>query len=167
MSNALHSVMPHSPRQNKLLAALPPPDYARLLPDLELIHLDLGEILYEAGDQQRYAYFFTTGVVAKVYPLGATLSQEIAVVGNCGMVGMALVFGGESAPHRAVVQCAGHAYRLPIVMLKSEFARAGALQRLLLRYAQALIAQMSQTVVCNRFHSVDQQLCRWLLLSLD
>src|SRR5580704_17601405 len=124
----------HSPRQNKILAALPSADYARLLPDLELVPLRLGQVLYEAGDQQRYAYFLTTSVVYKVYPMEDALSQEIAVVGNSGAIGLALFFGGESAAYRAVVQAAGHAYRLATGVLKSEFERRGELQRLLLRY---------------------------------
>jgi len=156
-----------SPRQNYLLAALPSADYERLLPHLELVPLELGQVLYESGDQQHYAYFLTTSIVSKVYPMGDALSQEIAIVGNCGAVGFALFTGDESALHRAVVLSAGYAYKIKAHLLMTEFERNGALHQLLLLYTQALIVQMSQTVACNQCHTVDQQLCRWLLLSLD
>lgn len=158
---------PHSPRQNRLLAVLPMPDYKRLLPHLELTTLPLGEVLYESGSQLLHVYFPTTSIVSLLYVMEDGSSAEIAVVGNEGIVGVSLFMGGETTPSRAVVQSAGHTYRLPGQVLKQEFDRAGPLQHLLLRYTQALLTQMAQTAVCNRHHSVDQQLCRWLLLSLD
>ena len=158
---------PYSPRQNRLLAALPMTDYKRLLPHLELATLPLGEVLYESGSQLLHVYFPTTSIVSLLYVMENGSSAEIAVVGNEGIVGVSLFMGGETTPSRAVVQSAGHTYRLPGQMLKQEFDRAGPLQHLLLRYTQALLTQMAQTAVCNRHHSVDQQLCRWLLLSLD
>jgi CRP-like cAMP-binding protein len=158
---------PHSPRQNHLLAALPDPESERLFPHLELAPLPLGEVLYESGDQLQYVYFPTASIVSLLYVMADGASAEIAAVGNEGIIGIALFMGGETMPNRAVVQSAGHAYRLRGHLLKEEFNRAGELQHLLLRYTQALLTQMSQTAVCNRHHSVDQQLCRWLLLSLD
>ena len=158
---------PHNPRQNHLLAALPMSDYKRLLPLFELATLSLGEVLYESGSQLQHVYFATTSIVSLLYVMENGSSAEIAVVGNEGIVGVSLFMGGETTPSRAVVQSAGHAYRLPGQILKEEFDRAGPLQHLLLRYTQALLTQMAQTAVCNRHHSVDQQLCRWLLLSLD
>ncbi|HTF15236.1 MAG TPA: Crp/Fnr family transcriptional regulator [Burkholderiales bacterium] len=158
---------PPSPTQNQLLAALPTADYRRLLPSLELVSLPLGRALYESGGKLDYVYFPTDCIVSLLYVMKSGASAEIAVVGHEGLLGIALFMGGESTPSRAVVQSAGSAYRLPSSILKREFARRGPMQRLLLRYTQALLTQMSQTVVCNRFHSVDQQLCRWLLLSLD
>jgi len=157
----------HTPQQNHLLAALPPADYERLLPHLELVPLPLGWAVYEAGGHLGYVYFPTTSIVSLLYVLENGASAEIAVTGNDGLVGIALFMGGESTPSRAVVQSAGHAYRLKAAMLKSEFRQGGRLQYLALRYTQALITQMAQTAVCNRHHSVEQQLCRWLLLSLD
>src|SRR6267142_1894061 len=158
---------PHSPGQNYLLAALPVGESKRLYPDLELVPLPLGEVLYESGDQLQYVYFPTASIVSLLYVMADGASAEIAVVGNEGIIGIALFMGGETMPNRAVVQSAGYAYRLKGQLLKQEFNRAGELQHLLLRYTQALLTQMSQTAVCNRHHSVDQQLCRWLLLSLD
>ncbi|WP_341675292.1 Crp/Fnr family transcriptional regulator [Niveibacterium sp. SC-1] len=155
------------PRQNHLLAALPPDEYARLYPFLELMPMRLGAVLSESGAQTRYVYFPATAIVSLLYVMENGASAEIAVVGNEGIVGVSLFMGGESTTSRAVVQSAGHAYRLAGPLLKSEFFRAGAMQRLLLRYTLALITQMAQTAVCNRHHSLDQQLCRWLLLSLD
>ena len=157
----------HGPRYNHLLAALQPADYDRLLPHLELQSLALGLALYESGDTQGYLYFPTTSIVSLLYVMEDGSSAEIAVVGDEGIVGIALFMGGESTPSRAVVQSAGYAYKLRASMLKTEFGRGGDLQHLLLRYTQALITQMAQTAVCNRHHSVEQQLCRWLLLSLD
>ena len=154
-------------RQNHLLAVLPEPDTVRLLPHLELVPLPLGKALYESGDELNHVYFPTTAIVSLLYELEDGASAEIAVVGNEGIVGIALFMGGNTMPNRAVVQSAGHAYRLRGQMLKQEFSRAGALQHLLLRYTLALLTQMAQTAVCNRHHTVDQQLCRWLLLSLD
>jgi len=158
---------PHDPRQNHLLAALPVHEFKRLYPHLELVQLPLGEIIYESGDQLHYVYFPTDSIVSMLYVMADGSSAEIAVVGNEGLIGIALFMGGETMPNRAVIQSAGHGYRLNGQMLKDEFNRAGELQHLLLRYTQALLTQMSQTAVCNRHHSVDQQLCRWLLLSID
>jgi CRP-like cAMP-binding protein len=158
---------PHTPKQNHVLAALPADDYTRLLPDLELIPMPLGWALYESGGQMGYLYFPTTSIVSLLYVMQSGASAEIAITGNCGLVGISLFMGGESTPSRAVVQSAGNGYRLKASVLKREFALGGHLQHLALRYTQALITQMAQTAVCNRHHSVDQQLCRWLLLSLD
>ena len=152
---------------NHLLAALPEAERERLSAHLEPVQLQLGEVIYESGGELRNVYFSTTAIVSLLYLMENGASAEIAVVGNDGIVGVALFMGGESMPNRAVVQSAGHAYRLDGQILKAEFRRGGALQRLLLRYTQALLTQMAQTAVCNRHHSVDQQLCRWLLLSLD
>jgi CRP-like cAMP-binding protein len=157
----------YSPRQNRLLAALPAPDYARLEPHLKLVQMPLGTVLYESGILLNHVYFPTTSIVSLLYVMADGASAEIAVVGNEGVIGVSLFMGGETTPSRAVVQSAGHAYRLSGQLLKEEFTRAGAMQHLLLRYTQALITQMAQTAVCNRHHSLDQQLCRWLLLSLD
>ena len=152
---------------NKLLAALPPDIYERLQPNLELIPLELGASVYEAGSKQSYVYFPTDAIVSLLYVMKDGASAEIAVVGNEGLVGISLFMGGESTPSRAVVQSAGQALRLRSKLLKQEFEFGGALQHLLLRYTQALITQMAQTAVCNRHHSIEQQLCRWLLLSAD
>ncbi len=157
----------HTPSQNHVLAALPPPDYERLNRHLELVPLPLGSVLYESGAELSHLYFPTDSIVSLLYILADGASAEIAVVGNEGVIGISLFMGGATTPSRAVVQSAGHAYRLPVKFLKEEFARAGIMQQVLLRYTQALITQMAQTAVCNRHHSVDQQLCRWLLLSLD
>jgi CRP-like cAMP-binding protein len=158
---------PHDPRLNHLLAALPEEEYERLLPHLEPIPMPLGLALYESGIQMRHVYFPTTAIVSLLYVMEDGSSAEIAVVGNEGVVGVSLFMGGETTTSRAVVQSAGHAYRMRGQLLKDAFFLAGAMQRLLLRYTQALLTQMAQTAVCNRHHSVDQQLCRWLLLSLD
>ncbi len=157
----------HSPRQNHLLDVLPPDDFARLLPHLELIPMELGDVLYEPGIKLRYVYFPTTSIVSLLYVMENGASAEIAIVGNEGILGISLFMGGDTTPSRAVVQSAGHGFRLKAELLKSEFERFGSTMHLLLRYTQALITQMAQTAVCNRHHSVDQQLCRWLLLSLD
>ena len=158
---------PHDPRQNHLLAALPPADLERLLPTLEWVQMPLGHVLYESGAQLRHVYFPSTSIVSLLYVMENGASAEIAVVGNDGVIGVALFMGGETMPNRAVVQSAGEGYRLTGQTLKQEFNRSGELQTLLLRYTQALLTQMAQTAVCNRHHSLDQQLCRWLLLSLD
>jgi len=155
------------PKQNQLLAALPALDYARLLPDLQLIPMPLGWALCESGGHMDYVYFPTTSIVSMLYVMENGASGEIAVTGNEGLVGISLFMGGDSTPSRAVVQSAGEGYRLKANILKREFALGSAFQRLSLRFTQALIAQMSQTAVCNRHHTLDQQLCRWLLLSLD
>src|ERR1700735_374859 len=155
------------PHQNHLLAAFSDTERERLFPHLELVPMPLGQVLYESGDVLRYVYFPTNSIVSLLYVLADGASAEISVVGNEGMIGIALFMGGESTPSRAIVQSAGFAYRLAGPLLKDEFHRNGEVQLLLLRYTQALITQMAQTAVCNRHHSVDQQLCRWLLLSLD
>jgi CRP-like cAMP-binding protein len=158
---------PHDPKQNHLLAALPPSEFVRVAPHLELVTLKLGEVLYESGEQLKHVYFPTNSIVSLLYVMKDGASAEIAVVGNEGILGISLFMGGETTPSRAVVQSEGHGYRLSSQHLKREFNRGGPMMHLLLRYTQALITQMSQTAVCNRHHSVDQQLCRWLLLSLD
>ena len=157
----------HRSQENQLLAALPPEEFGRLLPYLELVTMPLGEVLYESGNRLRHVYFPTTSIVSLLYVMEDGASAEIAVVGNEGILGIALFMGGETTPSRAIVQSAGYGYRLLAEFLKDEFNRAGPMLHLLLRYTQALITQMSQTAVCNRHHSVDQQLCRWLLMSLD
>jgi CRP-like cAMP-binding protein len=157
----------HNPKQNHLLAALPREEFERLSSQLELVAMPLGEVLYEAGGRLRHVYFPTTSIVSLLYVMADGASAEIAVVGNEGILGISLFMGGETTPSRAVVQSAGYGYRLKAKLLKQEFARGGPVMRLLLRYTQALITQMAQTAVCNRHHSVEQQLCRWLLLSLD
>lgn len=157
----------HSPNQNHLLAALPTAEFERLVAHLELVPMALGEVLYEPSVQMRHAYFPTTAIVSLHYVMASGASAEAAGVGNEGVVGISLFMGGDTTPSSAVVQIAGYAYRLEAGLLKEEFNRAGLMQRLLLRYTQALITQMSQTAACNRHHSLEQQLCRWLLLTLD
>ncbi|MDP9141610.1 MAG: Crp/Fnr family transcriptional regulator [Pseudomonadota bacterium] len=156
-----------NPKQNHLLAALPIEVQERLLPHLELVTMPLGDVLYESGDTLRHVYFPTDSIVSLLYVMESGASAEISVVGNEGLIGVALFMGGESTPSRAIVQSAGYAYRLLGQRLKDEFSRHGELLLLMLRYTQSLITQMAQTAVCNRHHSIDQQLCRWLLLSLD
>ncbi|HSM69013.1 MAG TPA: Crp/Fnr family transcriptional regulator [Xanthomonadales bacterium] len=160
------STMP-PPTANHLLASLPIAEYQRLEPHLEPIDLPLGLALYESGQQLTHVYFQTDGIVSLLNVLEDGSSAEIAVKGSEGMVGISLFMGGEKTNSRAVVQCAGHAYRLRAGYIIQEFDRGGYLQNVLLRFTQALITQMAQTAVCNRHHSIDQQLCRWLLLSLD
>jgi CRP-like cAMP-binding protein len=155
------------PHQNYLLAALSPAERERIYPHLRLVSMTLGKVLYESGDVLRHVYFPTDSIVSLLYVLENGASAEISVVGNEGLIGIALFMGGETTPSRAIVQSAGNAYRLVGQHLKDEFHRNGEMQLRLLRYTQALITQMAQTAVCNRHHSVDQQLCRWLLLSLD
>lgn len=157
----------HNPSQNHLLAALPAAEYELLAAHLEPIRLQLGEMLYEPGSQLDYAYFPTNAIVSLHYVMESGASAESAGVGNEGIVGISLFMGGNTTPSAAVVQTAGNAYRLQGGRLLQEFHRAGLLQRLLLRYTQALMTQVSQTAACNRHHSVEQQLCRWLLLTLD
>jgi CRP-like cAMP-binding protein len=156
-----------SPKQNHLLAALSAAELRRLRRHLELVSMPLAKVIYESGRQLDHVYFPTDCIVSLLYVLENGSSAEIAVVGNEGVVGVSIFMGGETTPSRAVVQSAGSAYRLPGVMMKEEFTRGGAMQHLMLRYTQSLITQMAQTAVCNRHHSVDQQLCRWLLLSID
>ena len=164
MANAMPTTS--EPRQNHLLSALPEADWQRWLPQLEPFDLPLGKVLYESGGVQSHVYFPTTAIVSLLYVMENGASAEIAVVGNEGVVGISLFMGGESTTSRAVVQSAGRAFRLGASAMKEEFSRAPVLH-LLLRYTQALITQMAQTAVCNRHHTLDQQLCRWLLLSLD
>lgn len=156
-----------SAHQNHLLDALPATDYQRVASHLELIPLGLGDVLYRSGGRLRYVYFPTTAIISLLYVMEDGASAEIAIVGNEGMLGVSLFMGGDTTPSSAVVQSAGHAFRLRAELLKDEFGRFGPAMHLLLRYTQALITQMAQTAVCNRHHSIDQQLCRWLLLSLD
>ena len=155
------------PRQNRLLAALPVAQFARWLPELESVTMPLGKSLYESGGTLSHSYFPTTSIVSLLYVMENGSSAEIGVVGNEGIVGIALFMGGQTTPSRAIVQSAGEGFRLKASLLLEEFNRAGPVLHLLLRYTQALITQMAQTAVCNRHHSLDQQLCRWLLLSLD
>jgi CRP-like cAMP-binding protein len=163
----LQPCRPLTPKQNFLLAALPSTEYERLLPQLELVPLPLGWVICESGTEQEHVYFPITSIVSMLYVTRDGASTEIAMLGWYGVVGMASFMGGETMPSRAVVQSAGFGYRLKVSVLKGEFERGGALQNLLLRYAQAVITQMSQIAVCNRHHTVDQQLCRLLLMSLD
>jgi CRP-like cAMP-binding protein len=158
---------PQSPNQNHLLAALPTTEFERIAPHLELVAMPLGEVLYESSGQLQHVYFPTTAIVSMHYVMENGASSEIAGVGNEGVLGISLFMGGNTTPSRAIVQTAGHGYRLKTRLLMEEFDRAGVLQHLLLRYTQALITQVSQTAVCNRHHAVEQQLCRWLLLTLD
>jgi CRP-like cAMP-binding protein len=155
------------PKKNLLLAVLPPSEWQRWLPQLEAVDLPLGRVLYESGATQTHVYFPTSAIVSLLYVMEDGASAEIAVVGREGLVGVSLFMGGESTPSRAVVQSAGVGWRMRAAVLKQEFERSGPVLNLLLRYTQALITQMAQTAVCNRHHSLDQQLCRWLLLSLD
>lgn len=159
--------MSSDPRQNRLLGALPDAEWARWSPHLEPVDLPLGKVLYESGTKLSHVYFPTTSIVSLLYVMEDGSSAEIAVVGREGIVGISLFMGGESTPSRAVVQSAGRGFRLRADLLMQEFNRAGPVLHLLLRFTQALITQMAQTAVCNRHHSLDQQLCRWLLLSVD
>ena len=159
--------LPHNPNQNHLLAALPAAEFDRVAARLDLVPMLRGEMLYESGEQLEHAYFPTTSIVSLQYVTESGAPAEIAGVGNEGVVGVSLFMGGDTTPSSAVVQTAGHAYRLERRLLKQEFDRDGPIRDLLLRYTMALIAQMSQTVACNRYHSVEQQLCRWLLVTLD
>jgi CRP-like cAMP-binding protein len=164
---ATHRPMTSKAQRNRILGALSAADWAKLEGSLQPVTLALGTVVYESGVQLGYVYFPTTAIVSLLYVMADGASAEIAVVGNDGVVGIALFMGGESTPSRAVVQSAGEAYRMRSEVVKQEFIRGGDLQHLLLRYTQALITQMAQTAVCNRHHSIDQQLCRWLLMSLD
>jgi len=164
--NAVETLSP-GPTENRLLAALPDAERQRWLPQLERVEMPLGQVLYESGDTLSHVYFPTTAIVSLLYVMENGASAEIAVVGNDGIVGISLFMGGDSTSSRAVVQSAGQGLRLRAQIVKDDFNRAGPVLRLLLRYTQALITQMAQTAVCNRYHTLDQQLCRWLLLSLD
>ena len=158
---------PHNPVENHILAALPGEEYERLLPHLSHVSLSLGEVVYEAGGRLNHIYFPTTSIVSLLYTMENGSSAEMGLTGNDGVVGIALFMGGDTMPNRAVVQSAGDAIRMKAKVLQQEFTRGGQFQHLLLRYTQALITQISQTAVCNRLHSIEQQLCRWLLLSHD
>jgi len=162
-----HGPLPHTLGQNRLLAALPEEIYERLVPDLEPVRLELGSVLHESGEHLRHIYFPVDSIVSLLCELDDGASGEIAVVGNEGLVGIALFMGGKSTLSRAVVQSAGFAFRIRANILVREFENGGALREVVLLYTQALITQTAQTAVCNRFHAVEQQLCRWLLLSLD
>jgi CRP-like cAMP-binding protein len=155
------------PRENHLISALPAADLERWLPNLEWADLPLGHVMYESGRLLSHVYFPTTAIISLLYVMEDGASAEIAVVGNEGVIGISLFMGGETTPSRAVVQSAGEGWRLSAKDVKAEFERTGPVMHLLLRYTQALITQMAQTAVCNRHHTLDQQLCRWLLLSLD
>jgi CRP-like cAMP-binding protein len=157
---------PH-PQENHILDALPDAERKRIFPHLKLVQMPLGSVLYESGAVLRHIYFPTNCIVSLLYVMEDGASAEIAVIGNEGAVGVAVLMGGETTPSRAIVQSAGFAYRLTAERLKTEFDRHGQMMQMLLRYTQSLITQMAQTAACNRHHSVDQQLCRWLLLSLD
>ncbi len=161
------ALVKHDPNQNQLLAALLDAEFDRLSPHLELVLMPLGDVLYESGSKMHHVYFPTTSIVSLHYLLENGGSSEIAGVGNEGVLGVSVFMGGDSTPSRAIVQTGGAGYRLPAAILLEEFNRAGHVMRLMLRYTQALLTQMSQTAVCNRHHSVEQQLCRWLLLTLD
>jgi CRP-like cAMP-binding protein len=159
--------LPHNPNRNHLLAALPAAEFGRLAPYLEPVAMRLGETIYEPGEQLQHVYFPTTAIVSLLYIMESGASAEMAGVGNEGVLGISLFMGGDTTPSSAVVQTAGHCYRLEARLLKEEFNRAALVQKLLLRYTQALVTQMTQTAACNRHHSIEQQLCRWLLLTLD
>jgi CRP-like cAMP-binding protein len=161
------SVSRNYAQRNILLAALPAEDYSRISPLLELVELKLGDVIYESGEKMNYAYFPTTSIVSLLYIMENGSTAEIGVVGNDGIVGTSLFMGGETTTSRAIIQSAGALFRMLSDDLKTEFARGGKFQELLLRYTQALMTQISQTAVCNRLHSIEQQLCRWLLLSHD
>lgn len=164
---ALAGLYGHSPKHNSLLAGLPAADYERLLPHLEFVDMPFGSTICEAGEQMQYAYFLTGSIVSLLYETADGASSETAVIGYEGMVGVDIVMGGGASLNRAFVKSAGYAFRIKASVLKEEFARGGALQALLLRFTQALFTQMAHTVACNRHHTIVQQLCRWLLLSLD
>lgn len=158
---------PVDPKQNHLLAAIPEVEWERFVPYLVRVQLGLGDVIYESGTDQPYVYFPTDSIVSLLYVMEDGASAEIAIVGNEGLVGISLFMGGGTTPNRAVVQSAGHAFRMRAQHIRDEFVLAGPVQQLFLRYTQALLTQMGQTAVCNRHHTVDQQLCRWLLMSLD
>lgn len=161
------SIQPASPLENGLLAALPGIELQRLLPNLELVSLTLGQVIYESDGQMSHVYFPTDSIISLLYLMKNGATAEIGLTGHEGMVGIALFMGGQTTPSRAVVQRAGNAYRMNAKALQAEFVKGGTFQHLLLRFTQALITQISQTAVCNRLHSIEQQLCRWLLLSYD
>jgi CRP-like cAMP-binding protein len=152
---------------NHLIAALPEDEFIRIKPTLEPVSLSLGEVIYESGEQLDYIYFPTTAIISLLYIMENGSTAEIGMSGNDGLVGIALYMGGSTTPSRAVVQSAGNAFRMPSRALNDEFSRGGVFQKILLRYTQSLMTQISQTAVCNRLHSVEQQLCRWLLINHD
>jgi CRP-like cAMP-binding protein len=156
-----------SPKQNHLLDAIPEKEWVRFAPHLTPVALELGDVIYESGTDQPYVYFPTNSIVSLLYVMEDGSSAEIAIVGNEGLVGISLFMGGATTTSRAIVQSAGYAYRMRAQFIRDEFILAGPVQQLFLRYTQALLTQMAQTAACNRHHSVDQQLCRWLLMSLD
>lgn len=166
MTKPLKSIL-HDPAENRILGALPHADYERLLPDLELVPLTLGWVISDGGDHVKFIYFPVSGIVTLMYDLEDGTTSEIALVGNEGMVGISIFMGGESMPGRVQVQSEGYAYRLSRAKMKREFALNGKLQHLALLYTQALICQTSQTAMCNKHHAIEQQLCRWLLMSID
>jgi CRP-like cAMP-binding protein len=155
------------PRRNRLLGAMPEADWLRFAKNLKEVELPLGEVIYESGSEQPYVYFPTDSIISLLYVMQDGSSAEIAIVGNEGLVGISLFMGGASTSSRAIVQSAGRAFRMRAQFVRDEFVLAGSMQQIFLRYTQALLTQMGQTAVCNRHHSVDQQLCRWLLMSLD
>jgi len=157
----------HTPDQNHLLAAMPTAEFERLVAHLELVSMPLGDVLCESGGKLQHVYFPTTAIVSLQYVMENGASSEVAGVGNEGLLGISLFMGGETTPTQAIVQTGGHGYRIKTALMMAEFNRSGPVMRLLLRYTQALLTQMSQTAACNRHHSVEQQLCRWLLLTLD
>lgn len=161
------SELMYRPKQNRILGALPTTEYSRLQDDLDLVHLKLGQVLYESGDTLGYIYFPITCIVSLIFTTQKGGSAALAITGNDGLVGIPLVLGGNTTTHRVIVQSAGAAYRLKVEIVRWELDQGGEFQQLALRYTQALMTQMAQSIVCNRFHSVDQQLCRWLLISLD
>ncbi|MDO8653504.1 MAG: Crp/Fnr family transcriptional regulator [Undibacterium sp.] len=165
--NKIAKVLPSDPKQNRILAALPAKDYERLLPDLELVDMPLGWTMSESGDHVNFLHFPISGIVSLIYSLEDGSSSETALVGNEGMVGISIFMGGESMPTSTEVQSAGKAYRLSRKVMKREFSLGGQLQHLALLFTQAMIAQTSQTAVCNQHHALDQQICRWMLMSLD
>jgi CRP-like cAMP-binding protein len=160
-------VKPHVPLENRLLAALPAEEYERLSPHLKHVSFALGEVVYESGGRLDHVFFPTTAIISLLYTMENGATAEMGLAGNEGVVGIALFMGGDTMPNRAVVQSSGEAIKIEAKILQAEFARGGQFQHLLLRYTQALITQISQTAVCNRLHSVEEQLCRWLLLSHD
>ena len=163
----MQSELIYSPKQNRILGSLAKNDFSRLQDDLELVHLDLGQVLYESGDTLGYIYFPMTCIVSLIFTTKKGGTAELAITGNDGLVGIPLVLGGNTTTHRVVVQSAGAAYRLKGEVARWELGQGGELNHLALRYTQALMTQMAQSIVCNRFHPIDQQLCRWLLVSLD
>ncbi len=156
-----------TPRINLLLAALPDEVYGRLLPSLEFVNLSLGEILYDSGDEMPYLYFPITSIVSLLYTMESGSTAEMGMVGSCGVVGISVFLGGKTTSNQAIVQIAGGAFRIKAKIIQDEFARAGALQRILLCYTQSLLTQISQIAVCNRLHTLEQRICRWLLFSHD